>query len=155
MQIRKAAIGIIILSLLAGCGKNIDNKNGSALIKTTDPTPVHIHSPRNEQSHVEKIKRDISSFPEIYDVAVIKGKKDTLVAYKVKHLHRFKMKAIEKKMNKRLEKKYPKENFTVSSDYKIFLEAVRLKEKMKSKDFSDKKAEKLLNEIIKMTKDMA
>ncbi|MBU5788795.1 hypothetical protein, partial [Pseudomonas aeruginosa] len=31
----------------------------------------------------EKVKKDIAALDEIYDVAVIKGKKDILVAYKV------------------------------------------------------------------------
>lgn len=142
---------IISLVLSSGCSHK---QNGSALVKKTNPTPIHISSPIGTQSHIEDIKHDISSFPEIYDVAVIKGKKGTLVAYKVKHMYRFKMKAIEAKMNKLLEKRYPKENFTVSSDYKIFLEAVRLKAQMKSKGFSKKKAEKRLNQIITMSKEM-
>ena len=36
------------------------------------------------------------------------------------------MKKIEKEVNDILEKKYPDEDFIVSSDYKIFLEADRL-----------------------------
>jgi hypothetical protein len=104
---------------------------------------------------VERIKKDVSSFPEIYDVAVVEGKKNTLVAYKVKHLKRMKMKKIEENINKLLEKKYPNENFTVSSDYKIFLEAVKLNEQIKSdKKFSKQKAEKQLQKIIEMTKEM-
>lgn len=124
-----------------------------ALIKTTNPNPV-VTDKNKSLSHVKEIERDVSSFPEIYDVAVVKGKKDTLVAYKVKHSQRFRMKKIEKDLNNRLEKRYPKENFTVSSDYKIFLEAVRLNERMKSAKFSSKKAEKQLKKIIKMTKAM-
>ena len=53
-----------------------------------------------------------------------------------------------------LEKKYPKENFTVSSDYKIFLEAVRIVEERMNGKLSDQKAEKRFNEIVKMTSDM-
>ena len=37
------------------------------------------------------------------------------------------MKKIEKEVNEILEKKYPEENFVVSSDYKIFLEAYRIR----------------------------
>lgn len=139
------------LFLLAGCGGQKEEDSKLALIKTTNPAPMQIanHQPSKENS-VAKIKRDISSFPEIYDVAVIQGKKDTLVAYKVKHLQRFRMKAIEGKINKLLEEKYPKENFSVSSDYKIFLEAIKLKERMKNPNFSEKEAEKRLQAIIKL-----
>lgn len=144
----------ILLSffLLGGCstsGQKDDSK--LALLKTTNPAPIQItnQNPRKPGT-AKRVKDDISSFPEIYDVAVVQGKKDTLVAYKVKHLQRFRMKAIEKKINKLLEKRYPNENFKVSSDYKIFLEAVKLKEKMKNPNYSPQKAEKQLQAIIKL-----
>lgn len=142
------------LILLSACSNNETVKDSQlALMKTTNPKPVIIAN-KKHSDRVEEIKKDVSSLPELYDVAVIKGKKDTLVVYKVKHLHRFRMKAIEKNVNKMLEEKYPKENFTVSSDYKVFLEAVRLKEHIKSPNFSDQKAEKRFKEIVKMTEDM-
>ncbi|HYK73361.1 MAG TPA: hypothetical protein VEV44_09605 [Pseudoneobacillus sp.] len=87
-------------------------------------------------------------------MAVIKGKKDTLVVYKVKHLHRFRMKQIEKKINKHLENKYPDEDFTVSSDYKIFMEALELKEKVKKPDYPKDKAERELQKIIKLKEEL-
>ncbi|WP_205416557.1 hypothetical protein, partial [Escherichia coli] len=58
---------------------------------------------------VASIEHDVESMKELYDVAIVKGKKDTLVAYKVKHLYRFSMKKIEKKLNDMLEDKYPQE----------------------------------------------
>lgn len=102
----------------------------------------------------EKVKKDIQSLDEIYDVAVIAGKEDTLVAYKVKHMKRFGMKRIEKEINKKLEKNYPGENFIVSSDFKIFIEAVELREKMKDPAYPEKKAEKQLQRIISLKKEM-
>jgi hypothetical protein len=142
------------LLLLTACNQNQPVKESQlALMKTTNPNPTITDENKN-RNQVEEIKKKISSFPELYDVAVVKGKTDTLVVYKVKHLHRFKMKSIEKRINKMLEEKYPKENFTVSSDYKIFLEAIRLNERMESADFSSNAAEKRLKEIVKMTDDM-
>ncbi|MDQ0198209.1 YhcN/YlaJ family sporulation lipoprotein [Neobacillus ginsengisoli] len=144
----------VCLLLLTACGSNQKVKDSQlALIKTTNPSPVVTDKNKNP-NHVEEIKKDVSSFPEIYDVAVVKGKNNTLVAYKVKHMQRFRMLGIEKKVNKLLEERYPKENFTVSSDYKIFLEAVRLDERIKERKYSTKQAEKQLRKIIKMTKDM-
>lgn len=135
---------------VAACSQKGNGDSKSALFKTTNPTPIHI-SNQGSPDHLQKIKKVVRSFPEIYDVAVLKGKKHTIVAYKVKHLYRFRMKAIEKKINKMLEKRYPDENFTVSSDYKIFLETVKLQEKMKHKNYSDKKAEAQMNQIIKLS----
>jgi hypothetical protein len=154
MRITRSLPVLVCLLLLTSCSDNQSAKNSQlALIKTTNPSPV-ITDKGAKRNHVEDIKKDVSSLPQIYDVAVVKGKKDTLVAYKVKHLQRFRMKQIEKDVTKMLEKKYPKENFTVSSDYKIFLEAVRLDEKIKSTKMSPKKAEKRLESLVKMTEDI-
>jgi len=53
-----------------------------------------------------------------------------------------------------LNKKYPDEKFTISSDYKIFLEAVELKEKLKNPHYSRDQAEKQLKKIIKLKNEM-
>jgi predicted RND superfamily exporter protein len=139
-------LSVLLFIMITACGQNQGEKSQNALIQKTNPDPIHIK--KGETNHVASIKHEISSFPEVYDVAVVKGKKDTLVAYKVKHLHRFKMDDIEKKMTAKLKRKYPKENFTVSSDYKIFLEAVKLQEEMDKPGFSDRDAEKRLQKII-------
>lgn len=145
---------IIGLFLLAGCSQNQEAKDSQmALLKETNPKPLMTDQDKGT-NRVEEIKKDVQSFSELYDVAVIKGKKTTLVVYKVKHLHRFRMKQIEKELKKKLEGKYPNEKFIVSSDYKIFLEAVRLNERIEGEKISDKEAEKQFNKIIKMTEDM-
>jgi hypothetical protein len=139
--------------LMSSCSQGQNEKDSQlALMKTTNPNPTVTE--KKGQDKAEKIEKDVESFDEIYDVAVVKGKRDTLVVYKVKHMQRFNMKKIEKDLNKTLEKKYPKENFTVSSDYKIFLEAVRLVERKNNGTLSTKQAEKRFNEIVKMTSDM-
>lgn len=143
---------VVMFILLSACGQNQNNLSRNALIRTSNPDPVHIK--KGQTKHVEQINSDVLSFPEIYDVAVVKGKKNTLVAYKVKHMHRFGMKGIEKKVKGLLKDKYPKEDFTVSSDYKIYLEAVRLNEDIKNKKISKKKAENRLNKIIGLTEEM-
>lgn len=144
----------VCVTLLVSCSQGQTEKDSQlALVKTTNPNPT-VTDKNNSQDKVESIEREVESIDEIYDVAVVKGKKATLVVYKVKHMHRFRMKQIEKDLNKKLEEKYPKEEFTVSSDYKIFLEAVRLVERKDNGSLSDKQAEKRLNEIVKMTSDM-
>ncbi len=151
MLIIQRMILFTCIFFLAACNHNQPAKDSQlALMKTTNPKPVVTDKSKN-RNRIEEIKKEVSSFPQIYDVAVVKGKKDILVAYKVKHLHRFSMKKIEKNLTKMLEEKYPKEKFTVSSDYKIFLETIRLDERMKSPKFSHREAEKRFKEIVKMT----
>jgi hypothetical protein len=145
---------IASMILMSSCSQGQTEEDSQlALMKATNPNPT-VTEKNNGQDKVEEIEKKVSNFDEIYDAAVIKGKEATLVVYKVKHMQRFNMKKIEKDLNKTLEENYPKENFTVSSDYKIFLEAVRLIERKNNGSYSDKQAEKRLNEILKMTSDM-
>ncbi|WP_282171841.1 YhcN/YlaJ family sporulation lipoprotein [Cytobacillus firmus] len=147
------AFSLILISGCSGDGEVTDSD--LALLKTTNPPAVLIDKNTKENLNlVENIEHDVEKMKELYDVAVVKSNGDTLVAYKVKHLQRFHMKKIEKKMTKMLEEKYPDENFIVSSDYKIFIEAVELQEKMKNPDFTDKKAKKKLDKIIKLKNEM-
>ncbi|PWW19154.1 hypothetical protein DFO73_12244 [Cytobacillus oceanisediminis] len=156
MKKRHLWFSAALLIAITGCsGDGKVTESDLALVKTTNPPPTLIEKNTKENLDlIASIEHDVESLEELYDVAVVKGDGDTLVAYKVKHLQRFHMKRIEKKMTKMLEEKYPEENFTVSSDYKIFIEAVELQEKMKDPDFSDKKAKKKLDKIIKLQKEM-
>ncbi|WP_234969304.1 YhcN/YlaJ family sporulation lipoprotein [Bacillus massilinigeriensis] len=124
-------------------------------MQQVNPEPAQVEGNNKKDKKLAlKVKRDIQSLPQIYDVAVVRGKKDTLVVYKVKHMHRMRMKQIEKDINKMLEKNYPKENFTVSSDFKIFIEAIELKDKMENQSYSEKEAEEKLQKVIELKKAM-
>ncbi|RIW30207.1 sporulation protein [Bacillus salacetis] len=146
----------MVIMLLAGCAVNEEDGKDSrgALIKVTDPPPVELMENPETDSVGHAVKKEIAKLPELYDVAVIEGKKEILVSYKVKHSDRFHMKAIEKKMTRKLEKKFPDEKFIVSSDYKIFLETVRLKDKIEKNSISNKDAEKRFQEIIKLKEEL-
>ncbi|MDF1507472.1 sporulation protein [Robertmurraya sp. DFI.2.37] len=145
----------VIVTLLCACNNDGSKESGLALVKTTNPAPLSLEkSTKKELDLIGAIEQDVESFKELYDVSVLKGKEDILVAYKVRHMQRFHMKKIEKKIKKLLEDKYSQENFIVSSDYKIFLEAVKLEEKLKDPTYSTEKAEKRLQEIIKLKKEL-
>jgi len=144
---------LLLLFVMTSCQNNKNSDGNLALIRTTNPPPVSTEYNGEKERKAKAIKKDILSLNEIYDVTVVIGKKDVLVAYKVKHLSRFKMKDIEKKINERLEKKYPNENFTVSSDYKIFLEAVRLKDRIENELILPDEAEKQLQSILKLKRE--
>lgn len=147
---------LLISIFFAGCSakEEINEGGGLSLIKTTSPTPLDLNNEKNAPSIGKQLKEEIRKIDEIYDVAIIEGKEQVLVAYKVRHLDRFKMKKIEKKLTKRLEDKYPDKKFIVSSDYKIFLEVIRLKKEKREEKLTDKEAEKRFKKIIKLKKEM-
>ncbi|MBM7586551.1 hypothetical protein JOC86_003103 [Bacillus pakistanensis] len=154
---KKLVFTVPLLFLFSGCSNLEEPHDESrvALIKKTNPPPIELVDHPETDSVGHAIKKDVDKLEELYDTAVIQGMdKDVLVAYKVKHLQRFHMKKIEKKMKKKLEEKYPDMDFTVSSDYKIFLETIRLKERIESKHISNKEAEKRFKEIVDLQQEL-
>ena len=92
---------ISIVAIMVGCNSKLNDEKQVqlSLINQTNPTPINLMSQPTKGSSSKNIKEDVQSIDSIYDVAVIRGKDKTLVAYKVKHLKRFHMKAIEKEVN--------------------------------------------------------
>lgn len=154
---QKIVYFLFILSfLLAGCEKDYSSISRWALLKTVDLKPIVIgdNGSGSDQQLVEDIKKETSSTDGIYDVAIVKGTKDIIVAYKVEHMHRFQMKSIEKELKDKLKKHFPDEKFTVSSDFKIFLETVRLYDLMEHNQYSEKEANERVKQIIALKKEL-
>lgn len=141
--------------IVNGCSGNKDGEEARlSLMNTTQPAPIELNFQEKDKSVAYQVREDVNKVDEIYDAAVIEGKKEIIVAYKVKHLQRFNMKKIEKKLQAQLKQKYPKKKFIVSSDYKIFLEAIRLKEAMEKENISTDEAKKRFKKIINLEKEM-
>ncbi|WP_335869930.1 YhcN/YlaJ family sporulation lipoprotein [Bacillus sp. 2205SS5-2] len=154
----KVLMIIYMLGMVSGCEEKEsfdDHKSNTALIKIINPSPVNLSDNKQGISTAQKVKDEVEKIEDLYDVAIIEGDETILVAYKVKHLKRFTMKKIEKKLNKMLESQFSQEEFIVSSDYKIFLEAVRLKEDMKDGELSKKEANDRFEEILDLTEKLA
>ena len=148
---------MVMLVILSGCANKEGGKvDDTALIKRTNPEPMDIiHGmDHGEEGVITDVKTTVAKHKAIYDVIVVKNAKTILVAYKVKHLQRFHMKRIEKEVNQQLKEKFSDYNFIVSSDYKIFLELVRLNEMLKAKDVPEEKAKKKYNEIISLHEEL-
>lgn len=148
---------MMIVLILSGCANKEGGKvDDTALIKRTDPEPMDIIEGLDHDGKevITDVKKTVSQHKAIYDVVIVKNKKTILVAYKVKHLQRFRMNKIEKEVTKELNKKYKGYKFIVSSDYKIFLELVRLNEMLKAKDVPEKKAIEKYKEIISLSEEL-
>lgn len=138
---------------LSACTNHTQGEKPITLMNSTTKVEL-INETNHDLELLEQVRKDILAIKPVFDVVIIKGKKETLVAYKVKHLHRFRMKQIEKEINQVLEKKYPKEEFIISSDFKIFLETNKLITKTKQSDYSEEKANKDLQKIIKLKNEL-
>jgi len=156
-MIKKILVSVLLCSMLisSGCSNQpSEKKSNVSLVKKTQPAPIEITYKKKEKSIAFQVREKMKKINEIYDVAVIEGDHKILVSYKVKHLQRFRMKKIEKDLTKLLNKEFPKHSFVVSSDYKIFLEAIRLKEELEDGNISNKEAKKRFEKLIKLKKEM-
>ncbi|WP_018664525.1 hypothetical protein [Heyndrickxia acidiproducens] len=159
---KKNGIRLILLGMMiqfifvSGCNFNGPEHKDSklALMKETRPAPVQLSNRPARERISGQLRNDVLHFDSIYDVAIIEGPQQTLIAYKVRHLHRFRMGKIEKDLTASLEKRYPRQKFIVSSDYKIFLETVRLQEDMEKHKVSKKQAIKRFKKIIQLKKEL-
>ncbi|WP_404408735.1 sporulation protein [Jeotgalibacillus malaysiensis] len=139
---KKFILPAICLVLLSGC----------AALEQTGPVHVKIHD--SENGTIKEVAEHIEDTKELYDSVVVAADSTLVVSYKVKHLHRFQMKEIEKEMKAWLEEKYPNKEIVLSSDYKIFLELYDLSDKWASNSLSEKEAMDEIEKIIKLKKEM-
>ena len=152
MRLGKFFLYLFILTTLTSCKPDSDSEEAKAsLFKSVDPKPLYISG--KNKAPLEKIKSKVRNFDEIHDVSVIQNDNQILVAYKVKHFNRFHMESIEKKLSNMLNNEFPKYEFLVSSDMKIFLEAIELTVHVQKENYPKKKAEKWFGNIVRLEKE--
>ncbi|MBP3040121.1 sporulation protein [Bacillaceae bacterium Marseille-Q3522] len=145
---------LFLFIFVAACGQEQgqEPESRAKMMRTTNSA---IEKSGEDQTFISaEIKKDVLVFDGIYDAVVLKGKEQVLVAYKVKQMQRFRMRDLEKQLKERLKKDFPDEKFVISSDYKIFLEAKKLQDKISDPQYDEKKAEERLQKIIKLKKEL-
>lgn len=149
----KKIIIFMMLLTLVGCEKMTEENGLYVFVKNQDVAPFSIVQ-NIDTAKLEELKQQLLTLEELYDVVIIEGENDLLIAYKVKQLSRLKMKHVEKEVKELAKKSLNEEkDIVVSSDYKIFLEAIRLHNKALNEMDSAEALEKF-NWIIKLEKEM-
>lgn len=149
----KKLLLVIMLFTLVGCEKMTEENGLYVFIKNQDIPPFSLVEDSN-LSRLTTLQQELLSFENIYDVTMVEGKEELLIVYKVKHLNRFKMQAIEKEVKKIAEEQLNEEKeIVVSSDYKIYLETMRLHNQVK-KQIDEQELLKKFNSIIHLQKEM-
>ncbi|KIL50217.1 hypothetical protein KP77_15920 [Jeotgalibacillus alimentarius] len=125
---------------------------GCAAFEQTGPVHVKIHD--SENGTVKEVAQRIEDTKELYDSVVVAADSTLVVSYKVKHMNRFQMKSIEKKMKSWLTEKYPEKEIVLSSDYKIFMELYAFSDKWQTGELNEQEAMDEIEKIIKLKKEM-
>lgn len=146
----KTLISLLFLIILViGCNKPKDESQ-----KKNDNSHIQIAYVQNNQSPSQETKKTVISMPEITDAKAVNSKDELFLAVKPKHLERFQLTSLKKKIKKKIEKKYPKMEITVSTDQKIFTLLGELESKL-DKKMDSKDIEKELKKIKKKSTDEA
>ena len=164
MQGKRVFFMILLIIFVTACANKEDGKDEKmALMKKVDPKPMDVIYGQDGDDYrtdnpndglITEVENKVEKHKQLYDAVVVKNGKDILVAYKVRHLHRFKMKKIEKDLQKQLQDSFPDYHFIVSSDYKIFLESMRLNKMLKDHKVPDKKAKGKFDSIVELQKEL-
>ncbi|MGM7680903.1 YhcN/YlaJ family sporulation lipoprotein [Cytobacillus sp. Hm23] len=108
-----------------------------------------------DQTISQRVMKEIVKQDRITQAIAVNIDEEVVVAFKVKHVHRWFLADIEDKAKKALKKEFPDYKITVSRDLKIFIELTRLKKKINEDKLDKKKAEKELNDITLLSKEEA
>ncbi|WP_020154839.1 hypothetical protein [Caldibacillus debilis] len=143
---RCAILFLAFFTALSGCSQG----EGKAVAGNMNEAAAVSHDDGEEREKAEQMKEAALSMKEMKNVCLVKGKKQTVLAFQVYHRHRFRMEKIQKDLSEEMKKRFPDEKITVSYDFKIFLETSRLIHKIRSGTISGEKAEKEIGRIVRL-----
>ncbi|ALF09859.1 sporulation protein [Parageobacillus thermoglucosidasius] len=156
MSMRKWLFATIVICVwISGCAKEREVKQqslqGSGFMKTNtngDMQPDHINQQTAEQAAAR-----IKAREDIKDAVAVNTSKKLLVAYQIKHMHRFYRKQIEKEIDRQLMHLFPNYQIVSSSDLKIFWKTKELRGKIGNKDWNEKKADQQIEKIRQLSEE--
>lgn len=122
---------LVSLSLISGCGEK-------------EKFSVY-GSPENEK----EVEATLKEQKFVDKATVIQYDNSMLVAVQIKPWDKWKKAKLEKKLQKKFDEKYPKKKVFVSTDYKIFYEA----NKIKRDQLEDNKLKDKIKKLKKLAKE--
>lgn len=144
---------IVCLIIPIGCAKNSSpNTQNNIKQQNLKFTPVQNQSNINQQISNE-VKNILSEHDDITEISVINNHQDIIAAINVKSLSRFKLKKIEKKLEKKVAKQFPDKEVTLSTDKKIMIELNRVERSIQKEHLSNEKLKRKISRIKKLSKE--
>ncbi|MGY0692171.1 hypothetical protein ACW2QC_05165 [Virgibacillus sp. FSP13] len=151
MSSKKIMLFVGLILLLVGCSTNSDSDTAenSPDVKYTKISSTSFM----DQDAANKAKRFLTKFDEIKAIKAVNTSKKLLVAIEIHHNKRFQLAELKKKFAKKLKKAFPKFKTELSTDQKIFIELDRLEEEIESNNMSNKRLEKEVRHLTKLSKE--
>ncbi|OAT71932.1 sporulation protein [Parageobacillus thermoglucosidasius] len=156
MSMRKWLFATIVICVwMGGCAKEQEVKQqslqGSGFMKTNTNGAIQ---PNNmNQQTAERAVALIKARDDIKDAVAVNTSKKLLVAYQIKHMHRFYRKQIEKEIERQLIRLFPNYQTVSSSDLKIFWKTEELREKLGNKNWNEQKVDQQIEKIRQLSEE--
>ncbi|MBO1513661.1 YhcN/YlaJ family sporulation lipoprotein [Metabacillus bambusae] len=148
-------IGLFIMAnivLCSGCTGNhnqfTNNNDDAKIVKVSTKKPI-------DQSVANQAKEIVIKEKEISGVKAVNTDQELLLAVKVDHFDRFRLKSIEKKVKSDLEKTFPDHKIIISTDSKMYLELEQLEQKLQKDKTEKKTLKKEFDKIKSLMKEKA
>ncbi|MCG3085579.1 YhcN/YlaJ family sporulation lipoprotein [Anoxybacillus sp. LAT_35] len=143
---------LISVFFLMSCAHEQKEQNQSLQQENITNVSHNGSAKRSDQQHAEKAVQMLKERQDVKDAVAVEANGRLLVAYQVKHLHRFRMKQIEKDVRNMLNDAFD-EKVIASHDLKIFWKTKALKEKIETKQMNEKEIEKEVTVIQKLSEE--
>jgi hypothetical protein len=156
MRMRKWLIMTIVIGILMGGCAN-ENKVKQQSMQGSDFMEINTNGAQQaaiNQQAAEQAVAHLKERDDIKDVVAVNTSNKLLVAYQIKHMHRFYRKQIEKEIDHQLIRLFPNYQIVSSSDLKIFWKTEELRGKLGNKKWNERKVDQQIEKIKQLSEEL-
>ena len=138
---------LVIVILLGGCNGN------QSINSDKEDGKYQVSMVQQDQTIAKEAEQKVLKIEEVTEAVAVNVDKKILLGFRVKQFSKFRIKQIEKKVNEALKKHFPEYDTTASSDIKINIETMKIKNRLKTKDYQTEKFKKDVEKIQKLSRE--
>lgn len=136
----------IVFLILSGCNANSNDKSKTNLNNTVIENI--------DQSAAVETKKIIARHKETTAIHAVNSEKTLLAAFEIRHLKRFGLEDLKKKIEQELTKRFPDMEIEVSTDQKILMETEKLEKRIAQGRLTKKRdLDREIEKTIKLAKE--
>uniref|UniRef100_C5D7B5 Sporulation protein n=1 Tax=Geobacillus sp. (strain WCH70) TaxID=471223 RepID=C5D7B5_GEOSW len=146
---------IVIGILMGGCAN--ENKVKQQSMQGSDLMEINTNGAQQaaiNQQAAEQAVAHLKERDDIKNVIAVNTSNKLLVAYQIKHMHRFYRKQIEKEIDRQLIRLFPNYQIVSSSDLKIFWKTEELRGKLGNKKWNERKVDQQIEKIKQLSEEL-
>lgn len=156
MRMRKWLMMTIVIGILMGGCAN-ENKVKQQSMQGSDLMEINTNGAQQaaiNQQAAEQAVAHLKERDDIKNVIAVNTSNKLLVAYQIKHMHRFYRKQIEKEIDRQLIRLFPNYQIVSSSDLKIFWKTEELRGKLGNKKWNERKVDQQIEKIKQLSEEL-